>query len=517
MVARWIWWINYGLGGLAGLLLLVALTLKIFSHSAIQEPPLQEIPKNIEKELPRSSLKIGQEAHDTIGQPLLTTKVVLPQLTLPDLRPVLTYYGTNSRPDSATDQTRLQFGLTGNQGFAAIAANEPLYLLYDRSQNPGRYILSPENLPTGLWIQATPKDTEAIIKVFLRDDEGKIITEPKVRSEFNLQEKEFARFGGGNWEIGKQRVDGTLLARQRARWYGQDLFFNEHGGEEYAAYVDKERIEFGEGEDRYVVYVGGNDCLIWDGKRWQQARSVSNSTTYPLLCIKKVEDRLMRLDLWDTEGKGRVAINLLKSTEAWAPQVIQRDFKFISVRTLSQYVFDIRKDRVVLRPGDWLLQTKDGWKKLVSTEDIDAFVDGKAQGVLFIFNGVGKKAEGQVISGTLYNATRSTVFPVEIPVEHSGNVLNSPQKEAQKAAEVPPSTPPPTSLPPPQTPSPSAPIAPPPGVENRVENREAADDRATFVGLEMSVLGPVTSKKLETARSPVRPLGRRARGELIDE
>lgn len=437
MFAKWIWWINYSLGGLAAVLVVWALVIRLFSPGAIQEPESVQIGESKEKALPQSALKIQPDTYAAIGEPVITSKVVLPALTLPDLRPSLTYYGTNTRPDSSTGQVRLQFGLTGNQAFVAVEQGKPLYLLYDRSQMPGRYIFSPDNVPTGLWVEAVSRDNDAVVKVFLQDENGNLITEPRQRLEFTLQEKEFARFGGGTWELGKMRVDGTLLARQRARWYGQDEFMNRHGGTEYAAMTNKERIEFGEGDERYVVYVGLNECLIWDGKRWQLSSSVQSSKTFPLLCVKKIEDRLMRLELWDVEGKGRVALNLLKSTEAWAPQVIQRDFKFVSVRTLSQYVFDIRKDRVVLRPGDWLLQGKEGWKRLVTPEEIDAYVDGRLTGVLFVFNGVVKKDDGsQVLSATLYNSSRSVAAPIEIPIEHAGPVLGTGSKEPTAKPEA---------------------------------------------------------------------------------
>lgn len=437
MFAKWIWWINYSLGGLAAVLVVWAMVIRMFSPGAIQEPESVQLGGSKEKALPQSALKIRPESYDAIGDPVITSKVILPALTLPDLRPSLTYYGTNTRPDSATGQVRLQFGLTGNQAFVVIEQGKPLYLLYDRSQTPGRYIFSPDNVPTGLWIEAMSRDNDAVVKVFLQDEYGNLIKEPRQRLEFTLQEKEFARFGGGTWELGKMRVDGTLLARQRARWYGQDEFMNKHGGAEYAFAANKERVEFGEGDERYVVYVGLNECLIWDGKRWQLSSSVQSSKTFPLLCVKKIEDRLMRLELWDVEGKGRVALNLLKSTEAWAPQVVQRDFKFVSVRTLSQYVFDIRKDRVVLRPGDWLLQGKEGWKRLVTPEEIDAYVDGRLTGILFVFNGVVKKDDGsQALSATLFNSSRSVVVPIEIPIEHAGPVLGTGSKESTAKPEA---------------------------------------------------------------------------------
>ncbi|MCP5507977.1 MAG: hypothetical protein H7A37_06730 [Chlamydiales bacterium] len=47
-------------------------------------------------------------------------------------------------------------------------------------------------------------------------------------------------------ELGKWRVDGTLLARQRARWYGPDMFLKRHGGDEFKDVSGKRRIDFGE-------------------------------------------------------------------------------------------------------------------------------------------------------------------------------------------------------------------------------------------------------------------------------
>lgn len=509
MFARWIWWVNCALAALGVFIMVVAFILMIALPRTVHEPEIQHKNPTAQKTLPKFAFLFSPEAYNAIGPPLLKTKIVLPSVQLPDLRPVLTYYGTNSRPDSAPGQTRLQFGLTGSQAVTSVGPGEPLYLLFDRTQNPGRYVFSPDNGTTNLWIEATNRDTDALVKVFLRDDEGQMITEPKQRGELTLQEKEFSRFGGGTWEIGKQRVDATLLARQRARWYGQDEFLNAHGGEEYEAFEHKERIEFGEGDDRYILYVGLNECLVWDGKRWQLASSVPDSKIYPVMCVKKVEDRLMRFELWDVGGKGRVALNLLKSTEAWAPQVVQREFKFVSVRTLSQYVFDIRKERVILKPGDWLLQTKEGWKKLVAPESIDAYVDGKTAGVLFVLNGVVKKDDGQAISATLYNSTRSIAAPFEIPIEHAGPSLSTPSKtEAPKTPEeaAPPTTPPASKLP-----EYNPPMEYNPELERRILNPATPTTPTPTpprAKISASATAPTPSRKLESSYTPVRPLKR---------
>ncbi len=125
-------------------------------------------------------------------------------------------------------------------------------------------------------------------------------------------------------EIGKWKVDGTLLARQRARWLGQDLFLSRHGGDEFADLKDKDRVEFGDGNDRYSVYVKLGDCLIWDGQKWQNVRLGESSINFPLMCVTKVDDRVMTLVLWDVGGQGHVVLNLIKSKEAWTPKLLKR-------------------------------------------------------------------------------------------------------------------------------------------------------------------------------------------------
>ena len=84
-------------------------------------------------------------------------------------------------------------------------------------------------------------------------DNDLILKEPKEHAEFTLPEKEFARLSSlATWELGKWRVDGTLLARQKSRWYGVDKFIERHGGDEYKDKKGKQRIDFGEGEELEV-------------------------------------------------------------------------------------------------------------------------------------------------------------------------------------------------------------------------------------------------------------------------
>ena len=432
MAQRILRYINYILASTLLLLVLFVIVMIVKGHRHVEAAPslaaIEKAPAVI-----KNSFEQSANAYDDISNPVLSTSIVSPTLELPDLRPFLNYYGTNDRPDIAANATLIYFSLKGSDQVVGVVPGERLYLKYDASKRPGTYIFSPDNQPTNLWIVADKDEGKSAVRVVMTDDSGKEVTEPAIRANFSLTAKDFARPGGA-WEIGKWKVDGTLLARQRARWFGQDQFLNQHGGDEFAEQRDRERIEFGEGNDRYVVYVKAGDCLVWDGQRWQKAHPGEASRPYPLMCVHKVDDRLMRLDLWDVGGQGHVSLNLIKSKEAWAPKTYELDFKFVSARTLSQYVFEVKKERMVLRPWDWLLLTDKGWKPLVSVEDIDAYVDRKTPGVLFVFQGPIQADEKQVLRGTFYSPSRTEIYDLDFPMDQTSPILGTPRNE-EKASQ----------------------------------------------------------------------------------
>lgn len=380
----------------------------------------QEIDVNIatplKRTLPKNVFSQTKEAYDAIGNSILNLKYSPMTMQLPDLRKHLLYYGKNGRPDAKEAKPVLHFAFTGNKTLSSSSPNEKMYVLYDRTTSPPQYIFNPGNAETPLWIQATATDHEAHIKVSMQNDNGQIIQEPWSHAQFTLPQKDFVRPTTTPWEIGKWRVDGSLLARQKARWYGPDRFLENHGGEEYAQEKGKQRIDFGEGDQLYSVFFGLGDGLIWINDTWKAVQPGVNSLGYPLLIIKKIDERLMHLELWDVDGQSKVNLNLLKSNEAWMPQNVLQNFKFLGSRTRSQFVFEINKERMLLRPQDWLVLTPNGWKKLNTPQEVDDYVSRKLTGILFIFDGIERRGDQQYIMGTLYNSSRSEAKPIEIPI-----------------------------------------------------------------------------------------------------
>lgn len=437
MIGQYITWLNCTLLGLA---LLLGLSGSVYWLKRPSEIVCSN-PISKECSLPKGAFELSEQAYQRVGEGILALEQSPPTMQLPDLKQQLVYYGKNGRPDAKKQHTLLHFTLNGNKTVSSIAPGEKLYLVYDRESSSGRYNFSPKNEKSSLWIEAQPVDNEAEITVTLENDKGETITEPEEYAEFRLPEKEFARYGGTSWEIGSFRVDGTLLARQKARWLGGDRFLEQHGGEEFKDITGKQRIDYGENEEIYSVFVQAGDCLIWDKERWRAVPAGEESLGHPLLVVKKVDDRLITFELWDVEGKGKVQMNLLKSTEPWSvqnAQTLQNMFKFVGARTRTQCVFEINRERVVLRPSDWLLLTSKGWKKLTTEEEIDNYVKRKLTGTLFVFEGLGRKDERQIMKGTLYSPSRHECQPVELALQTSGAKPQAvkPGQESKAAKEA---------------------------------------------------------------------------------
>lgn len=443
MVKKWVTLTNYVACGVIAVLLLASLYFVAMRQRTFT------LNETVTKKslVPKGAFTRTPEEYQAISNPALNLKFSPLSVQLPDLRRYLTYYGKNGRPDAQEERISLFFSFTGNKSPTSVLPGERVYVLYDKALTPNQYLFSPDNSPTALWFTATVQGNQALINVGMDGGEGVVISEPKGYATFTLPEKEFARFGNNAtpWELGKWRVDGTLLARQKAKWFGVDKFLERHSGEEYKSWVNKQRIDFGEGEDLYSVYVGVGDCLIWNDGAWKNVKPGAGSLKHVLMCVKKIDDRVMNLELWDVDGKGKISLNLVKVNEPWVPQNLEQNFKFIGARTRSQFVFEINKERMLLSPNDWLLLSGTTWKKLVTPQEIDDYVERKTVGPLFVFDKVERKDDRQVVIGTLFNSARTEMVTVEFPLQQSkgkranANGKASEAEKRQKTKETNPS------------------------------------------------------------------------------
>lgn len=417
MIKYWLTWINLALAGLIFLVIVAALCINWWRISAI---PITELPPE-RTTLPKNAFEQKKEDYDAIGPPVFNLEFSPITLQLPDLRNFLIYYGRNERPDSSPEESMLHFSIMGSKDIFSVAPDKPLYLVYDKDAPRIKYRFSPKNGETSLWIEASPGDKEATINVAMKNETGEIIRKPEAFSQFKLKEREYSRVGAERWEIGKWNVDGTLLARQRARWFGKDVFLEKHGGEEYKNLSQKQRIEFGQDDGVYFVFVGLGDALLWKNDKWVEVKPGPETRSLPLLVVQGIDDRIMKLELWDAEGKSKVPLNMIRSVEPPPQANMIKAFKFVGARTRSQLMFEVNNERILVGPKDWFLFVDNQkWVKLVTPESIDNYVSRKTVGPLFVVDEIIRNESKQVLLGTLFNPGRTDMVSIEIPLQQTG-------------------------------------------------------------------------------------------------
>jgi hypothetical protein len=439
---RWIGVVNYCLFGL--ILLVVA----FFLFFAKNEETLASVPRLELKDLPKSPFSECDEFFSEIGASLFNLKWVPPQMQLPDLRHELLFCGKNARPDSLPGKASFYFALKTSGERSLVREGERTYLVYQGicvarefpqnasiqtfTTNPltlwgdaspknekiekTPYVFSPGNQPTPLWFEVNTVHEQAVeVRVSMLDEKGSLVVSSSDLRTFQLQLQEQAKSQIQGWELGGQRVDASLLVRQKARWIGRDIFLEMHGGEEFAFSIGKERIDFGDGQGLYSCFIAAGDALIWKEGRWHVVGSDEPTQQLPLLVVKKVDEKIISFELWDPDGRGKILLSLLRSKDHNGMPNVSQEFKFVGAKTWAKFIVECRTGgRMTLKPHDWLVMTAEGWIKLDGPAQIDAYVEQSLSGPLFILEKMDKKNGRQVLIGHLFNAARTEVELVEL-------------------------------------------------------------------------------------------------------
>lgn len=443
-------WLPYLNAALVAILICLGM---FFFLRAPEESDILTIHPRIERtELPKSSFS-EPEDYDLSSGPF-SLNWVPPLMQLPDLRGELQFFGQNGRPDAAWGKTSFHLGLKSSGEMRSVREKERLYLVYqgdfggffDRipyrepvstSETPlwgdisttsrkGSYVFSPDNQPTPLWLEVSSGSTNAIsLYVKMLDEKGGLVKSPQDLRQITLSAQEFPKSQTVGWELGGYRVDSTLLVRQKARWIGSDLFLEMHGGDEYAYTAGREKIDFLDGDTTYSCFLGLGDYLVWKDEHWKTPAPGENTEGLPILCVKKIDDKIMNLELWDGLGRSKTALSLIRVKDHNRSPDLAQEFKFVGAKTWAQFIVECRNGgRLTLKPNDWLVLTQEGWKKLDSPEQVDQYVDGSLMGPLFVLDKMTKQNGRQVLVGHLFNLSRTEVEEVELEASSNTSLAN---------------------------------------------------------------------------------------------
>ena len=362
-----------------------------------------------------------------------------PKMQLPDLQNELLFYGLVQRPDVPENKTLIHLSLTKEDEITAFDIEKPVYLIYKgsspraegrifsqvgESDQDSTYNFSPDNAETGLWLNLSLVASNTLkVKVSMLDERGNLIVAPENLHSLNLSAHDIPRLRSLGWELDSSRVDSTLLIRQKARWIGKDLFLKEHGGEDFIKFSGMERIDF-LGETPYSCFVEEGSFLVWEEGRWHHSEG-KQTIGLPLLVVKKAEDRLITFELWDPQGKGKTLLTVVRSKDLAGLPNLDEEFKFIGAKTWAKFIVESHQERMILKPHDWLVLTEEGWIPLNTSERIDDYVEQKLQGPLLILEKLTKQNGRQVLTGYLFNTTRTEMEPIELATTSNASLGNT--------------------------------------------------------------------------------------------
>lgn len=441
---RWISYLNLAL-------IAAILSVGLFFFFLVSREPetLPSLPRIERKELPPSPFSVieGQE----LDEGAFSLTWVPPLMQLPDLREELQFFGQNGRPDAG--RRAYHIGLKSSGEYTSIEEGERLYLIYQGNfsiedkipirervalnekplwgevtpSNKGSYLFSPGNQPTPLWIECCSKGNGSLsLQVSMLDEKGGLVKTPPDLRLITLHNQEFPKTLNSAWELGGGRVDSTLLVRQKARWIGRDRFLEMHGGEDFSFAKGRERIDFYHKDTPYFCFIGPQDFLIWKKDRWVNPLPGEETQGYPLLAVKKVDEKLMSLELWDAGGRVKTPLSLMRIKDHQKNPNLNQEFKFVGAKTWAQFIVECsrEKKRLTLKSNDWLVLTQEGWKKLETPDEIDAYVSGSLSGPLFILDHLKKQNGRQVLFGHVFNTSRTEVEEIEIAASSHNTLAN---------------------------------------------------------------------------------------------
>ncbi len=194
----------------------------------------------------------------------------------------------------------------------------------------------------------------------------------------------------------------------QAKWWGSDLFFREYGGAEYRELGEKYKVELTDGNVRYFVYVQPHDTLTLKEGRWSVGEADRSA---PLAVVNEVSDSELEMEAWDESGASlfQTKVPLQKHQPIrFAPDQVIADPK---LRSGSQVSCKIGKKRVVLKPNDWVIKTQTGWRKLITINEIESYLNNELLEELFVVDSI---EQGGQIRGRHFDALRTQMKPFTI-------------------------------------------------------------------------------------------------------
>jgi hypothetical protein len=358
--------------------------------------------KGVKKKVPSATSK-GEDVDEAVWFPL------------PDIQKRLIYLHHTPRPDSSLEERSIYFGIEGTKEGVLALLGERVYLdcldketiRFSKEKTP--FSIEPRRSLEG--------QLEVLFTVEYRNKEGGYLL--RQESIFPVEAKPFPSSSflesGSIGEMRRVLVGGKV--------YLPDLLRGRYGGEEFSKTSGLYRLELKEGKGEPLFFKVG-DLFVWKEGKFSNHEEVTKGL--PLLYVKAIQQGQCQCILWDETGLISCAIELLVVQPSLPTSKMQSILVRLHQRTDSSVTCLLRDKSMILKEGDWLLCSKEGWHNVCSARELKEYLRYALKGELFIFDAIVKNEAGTFFTGHLFDETRAICQKVELPLKKE-NLVKSPK------------------------------------------------------------------------------------------
>ena len=218
---------------------------------------------------------------------------------------------------------------------------------------------------------------------------------------------------------------------EEAKWWGVDALIRHYGGAEYSRKKESHKLEIASENGRAFCFVSSGDFLIWNEKGWIEATPEMLLEKRPLAQVTQLTSHMMEITVWDESGFYSKKVTVTPQGMSKRPLNLDCLPTSIRLRSESQISCLLSKRRLLLKEGDWVLHTPQGWRILKRTSEIEDFLAHRLQGELFIFDQLDRQQGKVVIQGHYFDAMHTQMQKITVPVVSDKRILKRKTKKSR--------------------------------------------------------------------------------------
>lgn len=356
------------------------------------------------------SLPLDQELHlEEIGKGVLALHPPKKSSLVPDLSREIIVLARSSRPDCDPKESTLLLSTKSGNEKRIVAPGEQIFLkCHKNKEEEPTYSFSDKKTP--LWIRPMLNSSEDVCF------EVGFFTSSKQREGF-FEEISQVIIQQVKSSFFKEKNESAFLSSIRqAKWWGKDSLFAEYGGKEYKDMMHKQKVEIPSEVGPQFYFLDAGDYLEWKEGQWQKTSLPEVSAGSPLVQVKRVDDKMLEVEVWDEKGFYPQTLRLDLQSSSRLNQKSDLQTASVRLRSSSQVVCSIGKRRLILKEGDWLMKVGRSWRVIKRSKDINDCLQHKLRGELFVFDSIDKQQGKLFLKGHLFDEMRTQITPVSLPI-----------------------------------------------------------------------------------------------------